>query len=281
MNPPVDTLADPSWRNAPSERDPGYFWAWQHVSLALQRWLRDQVACKYLEDLAQFENRPAAYPVIVYQASRLCHGRPRTEFTYDLRDYPECRTTLAASWKLTGRAIQAVLRRIEQRLYMAGMTELAHRYAPVWHQDVLVAVKKKPKPYVDLLMAESAIINAAIDLGTERSVEAANRFAKTVRLNLRKLYGMDLQVLGAGALEEATRVLAQDRARRSDHLSDTGPLQNSHAARDLLAAGSPDARIAGEEDRDHRRTHGGCQMRDPGVVADEDARRRDPAGQLV
>ena len=273
----TNTLTDPQWMNAPTERDPGYFRAWQRVSLALQRWLRDQVAGQYFADLARFENRPAAYPVIVYQASRLCHGRPRTEFTYDLRDYPECRTTLAMSWKLTGRAIQAVLGRIEQRLNEAGMTELAHRYAPVWHQDVLVAVKKKPKPYVDLLMAESAVINAAIDLGTERSVEAANRFAKTVHLNLRKIYGMDLQRLGAGALEEATRVLAQARASRGDDFSDRGALQN----RDARAAGSPDARIAGEEDGDDGRAHGGGQMRDAGVVADVDARRRDPASQVV
>ena len=176
--PTTNTLTDPEWLSAPTERDPGYFQAWQRVSLALQRWLRDQVADAYFQDLAYFENRPAAYPVIVYQASRLCHGRPRTEFTYDLRDYPECRTTLISSWKLTGRAIQAILKRIELRLNKAGMTELAHRYAPVWHQDVLVAVKNKPKAYVELLMAESAVINAAIDLGTERSVGAANDLAR-------------------------------------------------------------------------------------------------------
>jgi hypothetical protein len=191
--------------------------------------------------LGRFENRQAAYPVIVYQASRLCHGRPRTEFTYDLRDYPECRTTLVSSWKLTGRAIQVVLRRIELRLNNAGMTELAHRYAPVWHQDVLVAVKKKPKAYVDLLMAESAVINAAIDLGTERSVDAANRFSKTVHLNLRKVYGMDLEGLGVGTLEEATRVLSQHHLSRGDDLSDIRAFQNG----DVLAAGSPDTRIAG------------------------------------
>jgi hypothetical protein len=236
-------LTDPRWRNAPTERDPGYFEAWQGVSLALQRWLRDQVAEAYFENLAQFESRSAAYPVIVYQASRLCHGRPRTEFTYDLRDYPECQTTLATSWKLTGRAIQAVLRRIEGRLQEAGMDELAHRYAPVWHQDVLVAVKKKPKPYVDLLMAEAAVINAAIDLGTERSVESANRFGKTVHLNLRKLSGMDLQWLGAGALAEATRALSHGNMSRGDDFVHARMLQNSH----MLAAGSPDARIASDE----------------------------------
>ena len=243
----------------------------------MQRSLRDGVAGAYFEDLARFEDRLAAYPVIVYQASRLCHGRPRTEFTYDLRDYPECRTTLAMSWKMTGRAIQAVLGRIEQRLNDAGMTRLAHRYAPVWHQDVLAAVKKKPKPYVDLLMAESAVINAAIDLGTERSVEAANRFGKTVHLNLRKVYGMDLQALGLAALEAATRVLAQHSLSGSDNLRDTGAFQNS----DLRAAGSPDAWIAGEEDGDHGRPHGCGQMRDAGVVADVDARRCDPASQVV
>jgi hypothetical protein len=281
MTHPVDTLTDPRWRNAPTEHDPGYFWAWQRVSLALQRWMRDQVAGGYFEDLASFENRPAAYPVIVYQASRLCHGRPRTEFTYDLRDYPECQTTLATSWKLTGRAIQTVLGRIELRLNEAGMTELAHRYAPVWHQDVLVAVKKRPKPYVDLLMAESAVINAAIDLGTERSAEAANRFAKTVHLNLRKVCGMDFEGLGAGALEEATRALAHRHAGGSDDFGDSGALQNSNVTGRMRAAGSPDTRIAGDEDGDHGRAHGGCQMCDAGIVADVDARRRDPAGQIV
>jgi hypothetical protein len=271
------TLTDPQWCNAPTERDAGYFRVWQRVSLALQRSLRDGVAGAYFEDLARFQNRQAVYPVIVYQASRLCHGHPRTEFTYDLRDYPECRTTLVSSWKLTGRAIQAVLRRIELRLTEAGMTELAHRYAPVWHQDVLVAVKKKPKAYVDLLMAESAVINAAIDLGTERSLEAANRFGKTVHLNLRKIHGMDLQGLGIGTLEEATRVLSYSQASRSDNLGDHWMLQNG----DMCPAGSPDAWVASQEDGDHRGADGGGQVSDARVVADVDAGRRNPAGQVV
>jgi hypothetical protein len=215
--------------------------------------------------------------VIVYQASRLCHGRPRTEFTYDLRDYPECQTTLEISWKLTGRAIQAVLSRIEQRLLEAGMTELAHRYAPVWHQDVLMAVKKKPKPYVDLMTAESAVINAVIDLGTERSAESASRFRKTVHLNLRKVCGMDLQGLGSGVLDEATRVLSCSQPSCSDHVGNRRTFEHSN----MPAAGSPDTRIAGEKDGDHGRAHGRRQMRDAGIVTDIDARRRDPASQLV
>jgi len=262
-------LTDPAWLNAPSECQPGYFPVWQSVSLALQRWLRNRVAEAYFAETARFADRPAAYPVIVYQAGRLCHGHPRTEFTYDLRDYPECDTTLEASWKMTGRSIQAVLRRIECRLLEAGMPELAHRYAPVWHHDVLVSVQKKPRPYVELLTAEAALINAVIDLGTERSVQAANRFAACVNLNLRKIGGMDLRELGTGVLEEATRVL--------DHLFDGGVLEDG----DARAARSPDARISGEENGDDGSAYSGGKMGNSGVVSNIDARGGKPAGQIV
>lgn len=273
----TDALTDPHWNAAPGERDSNYFWTWQRVSLALQRWMRDGIARIYFEDLARYEDRPAAYPVIVYQASRLCHGRPRTEFTYDLRDYPECCTTLESAWKLTGRAIQAVLGRIERRLCDDGRTELAHRYAPVWHQDVLMAVKKKPQAYVDMLVAEAAVINAVIDLGTERSEAMARRFARTAHLNLRKLYGMDLQPLGSSALAEASRVLAQNLAGGVENLRDRRPLQNGN----VRATGSPDAGIGGKEDGDDGRAHSGCQVGDPGVVADVNASGGDPASQIV
>ena len=262
-------LTDSVWLNAPSERQPAYFPVWQSVSLALQRWLRNCVAGAYFQDIARFVDRPAAYPVIVYQASRLCHGHPRTEFTYDLRDYPECDTTLEASWKMTGRSLQTVLRRIECRLLDAGMVELAHRYAPVWHKDVLVSVQKKPRPYVELLMAEAALINAVIDLGTERSVQAANRFAACVNLNLRKICGMDLRELGTGVLVEATRAL--------NHLINGGVLEDS----DVLSTGSPDVRIGGQKNGDDRSAYSGRKMGDPGIVADIDARRGEPAGQVV
>ena len=269
MTDPTLMLMDPAWLNAPSERQPAYFPVWQRVSLALQRWLRDRVAEAYFADAARFADRPAAYPVIVYQASRLCHGRPRTEFTYDLRDYPECDTTLEASWKMTGRSIQTVLRRIECRLLEAGMVELAHRYAPVWHHDVLASVQKKPRPYVELLTAEAALINAVIDLGTERSVQAANRFAMCVNLNLRKMCGMDLRELGTGILEEATRVL--------DHFIDAGVLEDGH----VRSAGGPNLRIGDEKNGDDRSAYGGGKVGDSGIVADVNARGGEPAGQIV
>ena len=189
--------------------------------------------------------------------------------------------------KMTGRSIQTVLRRIECRLLESGMVELAHRYAPVWHKDVLVSVQKKPRPYVELLMAEAVLINAVIDLGTERSVQAANRFASCVNLNLRKICGMDLRALGTGVLAEASRVLllAGLEAPRGlkpaphgfDNLIDGGVLEDG----DVRSTGSPDVRIGGQKNGDDGSAYSGRKMGDPGIVADIDARCGEPAGQVV
>jgi hypothetical protein len=237
-------LADPLWRGGPAERDPAYFPTWQRVSMALQRWLRDHIAEAYFRDPAHFEDRADCYPMIVYQACRPFFGRPRTEFTYDLRDFPWCEDTLASSWKLTGRGLQRVMTGIETRLRGLGQEQLARRYSPVWFEDVLVAVQRKPKLYADLLAREAAIINAVIDLGTQPKVDSVNRSAKIINQQLRKVHGpknaMDMRSLGIGVFEEATRALAQQSTSGSNGEFDAWPLENA----DMRATRSPDLRIA-------------------------------------
>lgn len=237
-------LADPLWRHAPGERDPEYFPRWQKVSLALQRWLRDQIAEEYFSDPARLEDRVDCYPMIVYQACRPFFGRPRTEFTYDLRDFPWCKETLAASWKLTGRGIQRVMGGLEARLRALGNEQLARRFSPVWFEDVLVAVQRRPKLYADLLAREAAVINAVIDLGTQPNVDSINRSSKIINQQLRKIHGpkhsMDLRALGYGVFEEANRALAQYAAGGRQDIGGSGPLQNPG----MRAARSPDVRIA-------------------------------------
>lgn len=234
-------LTDPVWRSAPGEREADYFAAWQRVSLRLQRWLRDQVSAAYFRDLSSLDERFNAYTAIVYQASRPYFGKPRSDFAYDLRDFPWCKDTLEASWRLTGRHTQRVMAGLEARLREAGNEHLARRYSPVWHQDVLVAVQRKPKPYADLLAKESAIINAVIDLGTQPKAETVQRSANIINRQLRKMHGMDLRTLGCGLFEEATRALAERGAGGVDDLGDYWAFENA----DMAASGRPDARIGG------------------------------------
>jgi hypothetical protein len=252
-------LTDPAWTNSPGELHLSYFPVWQRVSLALQRSLRSWTAEAWFRDISRYEDRDTAYTMLVYEAARLCYGRPRTEFTYDLRDYPDCRATLVQALKMTGRSLQAVLARTERRLYDAGMPVLARRYSPVWYQDVLVAVRKKPKKFVELLAGESAVINSLIELGTGRSVTSINSFARTANQALRKVYGMDLRELGVRVLEETTRLLEQETPGPIEYVLDRGPFENL----DARPSGRPDPGIGRQEDCDHRSPHGSCQVCDP------------------
>ncbi len=271
-------LTHPAWIGAPSDREPFYFPVWRGVSVALQRSLRAWIVAEYFRDLARYEDRDAARPMVVYSAARLCHGRPRTEFTYDLSDYPECQATLAAAWKMIGNSLQTKMAYVESVLREAGMAALSRRYAPVWYQDVLGAVQEKPRRFVALLAAESALINALIGLGTERSAAAVNRFAKIANRSLRNVYGMDLRWLGVSVLHETTQVLqAQQMPSGGENVIDGRIFED----RDPGPPGRPDRRIGGEEDSGDRGTDGRRQMSDAGIVPNVKTRRRKPAGQRV
>jgi hypothetical protein len=194
----------PAWIAAPDELQARYFQTWQGVSQALQRALRTWIPETYFGDAARYEDRDAAFPLLVYAASRPCRGRPRTEFTYDVVD-PE---TLPNAFHLIGSSLQLVLAKVERRLYECGRPELARRYAPRWHQDVLRAVQKKPRQILGLLGDEAAVVNSVIDLGTAHRMPAVKPFAKWATVALRSMYGMDLRPLASRALEEATRALS-------------------------------------------------------------------------
>jgi hypothetical protein len=233
-------LLDPLWRGGPKERDAAYFPTWQRVSLALQNWMRAEVARAYFTDIRRFEDRDEAYTMLVYQACRPFFGRPRTDFTYDLRDFPSCLDTVEASWRMTARSIQRVLAAVEIRLREAGKESLARRYAPVWWEDVLVAVKRRPRPYADLLAREAAVINAVIDLGTQPTPPGVHASAKAINQRLRKMHGQDMRDLGCGIFEEATRTLAEYAVNRGQSLVEGG----THEDAGVIPAGRPDLRIA-------------------------------------
>ncbi|MEP6962261.1 MAG: hypothetical protein ABI995_09285 [Acidobacteriota bacterium] len=236
-------LADPLWRSTPPERDPAYFPTWRRVSVALQRWLREEVGTAYFSDAGSLEDRNNAIQMVAYQAARPFFGRPRSEFTYDLRDFPSCEATLRASSKLVGRSTQRVLRGIERRLMELGNPRLAHSYSPVWHQDVVVAVRRRPKLYAELLSREAAIINAVIDLGTQPDIEAIDRCAKVVNLQLRSMHGRDMRQLGYGVFEVATQALASKGADYGDHLIDARLTEDA----DVPSSRRPHSRVSAQE----------------------------------
>jgi len=193
----------PPWTTLPDERDPRYFHVWQRVSVALQRSFREWSRERYFQNLARLADRDAAYAMLVFSACRPFYGRPRAEFTFDIADP----ATLAAAWRGIGHSLRVAMAPIEKRLRKSGDEPLARRYAPVWHQDVLVAVKTRPKPLIRMLALESKLIDGVIDLGTQRDEPAARRLHRVANHSLRNFHGEDMTELLPKILEEAARVL--------------------------------------------------------------------------
>jgi hypothetical protein len=193
----------PAWTGAPNECDAAHFRTWQAVSLAVQKALRRWIPENYFGDPARYEDRDAAFPLLVYAASRPCRGRPRTEFTYDVADVE----VLPRALHQIGASLQSVLGTVERGLYDCGRPALARRYAPRWHQDVLRAVQRKPRALLGLLGDEAAVVNALVGLGSGRKMQAVKPFARSASMALRTMYGEDLRPLVFRMLEEATRTL--------------------------------------------------------------------------
>ena len=201
----------PAWIGAPHERHPAYFRTWQAVSLAVQEALRCWIPQNYFRDPARYEDRDAAFPLLVYAASRPCRGRPRTEFTYDLADAE----VLPRALHQIGASLQNVLAAVERGLHDGGRPALARRYAPRWHNDILRAVQSRPRPLLSLLGDEAAVVNALVSLGSARKMQAVKPFARSASMALRTIYGEDLRPLALRLLEEATRTLEGSAISRS------------------------------------------------------------------
>jgi len=210
------------WPTAPPESHASYFRTWQHVSVALQKALRVWAPELYFRDLGRLEDRDAGYTMVVYSACRLSYGHARTEFTYDIAD----EATLPAAVRAIGCGIERGLTRLEARLEASGRAELARKYSPLWYQDVLATVKKRPQRLVTLLAREAKLIDAVIDLGTQRNRAAARKFETRSNSALRNVGGVDMRGLLPGLLNEVTIVLEQQRrdgAQSDDERSVVAP----------------------------------------------------------
>lgn len=173
----------------PDERDVRYFRCWQRVSVALQKSMRRWAREIYFRDAGRFADRDAAYVLLVYSVSRPFFGRPRAEFTYDAADAE----TIESAWQFIGTALRGVLGEMEARLREAGAVELAHRYDPVWYQDILAAARKRERHFLKLLAREAKVIDAVIDLGTRRDSGAEARFERIAGGALRNFHGVNMR----------------------------------------------------------------------------------------
>lgn len=203
-NLPSSSAIESVWAATPAETDSQYSRTWQRVSVHLQKELRPWTSEQYFRNAGKAEDRDIGYSMALYAACRPCYGRRPADFTYDVADP----ATLQAAWRTIGRALQLELARVVLQIQDAAPPPLVRRYAPVWHQDILIAVQKKPRKLIALLACESALINALIDWGTIRTIGAEKRFAKAVATAARAYEVVDPAELRTKVREETERSLS-------------------------------------------------------------------------
>lgn len=203
----------------------------------------------FAQELSPGMNMDRAYTMIVYSSCQPCYGRRPAEFTYDIGDL----VTLSSVLRLIGRAMRARLAHIAARIQFDP--KLRRRFLPVWHQDILQSVKYKPRPLIEMLAREAAMINALIELGTTPDERNQSRFLKATCAAAR-IIALDSDVL-------------QDLVLRTsaESLLHRGIFEDRHP----VSPGRPDARIGGDKNRDDGSSDGRRQMADAGIVSDIEA----------
>ena len=232
---------------APLERDARHFRTWQRVSVRVQREVRTLAVRNFFADEWRVAvNLDHAFTMAVYSSCQPCYGRRPAEFTYDICELAALSTPL----RLIGRNLQARLAQISDGFH--GDPRLKRRFLPVWHADILRAVKSKPRTLIEILAREASMTAALIDLGIRRDPRAEKRFTKAVARTARIL-GLDSSALQDTMLQAAI-----------ENLGDTGIFEDG----DMVALGSPDSGIGGDENRDDRSPDRRGQMADAGIVPD-------------
>jgi len=219
----------PAWLEAPGERDPGFFAAYARVSTAVQRAIRVWLPYLYFSSAERYETLEAAFPLVVYRASRPFACKPNYDFCYDVMNEQSMR----AFFRAAGQQLPRELAKVEDLLLKAGKKKTASFYAPEEARDILASVQRKPRLLESLLVADAFLVDALVNLGCqghelsetaeEDPSEAARglcRFAadlvRAFHTKLRRLYGgQEFLALGGLLLVEATNALDGDGSQPS------------------------------------------------------------------
>lgn len=229
----------PCWLAAPPERSGKFLPTFARISVAIQSALREHVPSIYFKNADRYRDLKAAYPMLVYQASRPYRGRVRTELTYDVLDSE----SMSILFRRAKPNFASLLAKVDSELRASDMTDLALKYSPRHAMEIMKSVQKLSvsRRYLFLLVrSESMLVDALVELsglGTFSAREQCKKmttFRKKWRFQLRRLYpGGDFSVLAPILLDTATEALLSSDESRGSPASDVdlvGPSESGSGA---------------------------------------------------
>ncbi|MEK7406747.1 MAG: hypothetical protein AAB225_16850 [Acidobacteriota bacterium] len=221
---PGETAA--AWLEAPVEHDPRFGRVYTAVSVAVQQAMRRWLPYVYFSDLARYDDRPRALPLVVYQCTLPFRTKARNEFAYDIMSAD----SVAVARRSTVWALAAEIHRIERILAVTGRSATARFYRPSRRAAILASIQRQPRFFHALLLADAFFVDNLIGLGVmagqlrhrlerdpQRAVREILRFAGEIatlfRRKLRRLYGgQNCAHFGSLLLVEATAALRSGAA---------------------------------------------------------------------
>jgi len=208
---------DARWLSAPVENSVDFLPAFGAISSAVQIALREQLPLAYFRRLEEFRDRQKANAVLLFQATPPFHAKVRTDLTYDVLN-PGVLQILARRAKP---GLAQVLSNVEATLRAANLLELAGQYSPRRAVDILTSVQRQGRSrrsLLNMIRAESVLINALVQLGGAHELSAAKQrarmasFCRKWNYQLRHICtGKDFSPLAPSILEAATEALASFR----------------------------------------------------------------------
>ncbi len=218
----VPASAGRAWLDLPPERTAGHYTIFSWASVAVQAALRGWLPWVHFSDPGNFAATGAAYPLLVYQASRPFHRRTRADFTYD----PLHAASLNLALRNATGALPEILGRARDTLLERGSEKLAGRYSPALTGRIMGWMKPGNRHFQGLLAADALLVEQLTKLGnlgrslslaTEKDPARTTRFLlrstgqvlKPVHARLRRLYcARDRTSFGSLILLVATSALS-------------------------------------------------------------------------
>lgn len=224
-----------AWSRTPQPSTTEFDAAISRVSLTLQSLMRRWLPALYFASPKRYADIGAAWPLLVYAASRPYRSRGRRDYTYDAMDARSVQAA-AASAAASLPSMIATARRI---LSDAGFERRARFYDPADPRSVIDGAVRRPQ-FAALLSADAFLVQDMVRIaetgrelrsGWGKDPRTAARllardggyFIKAFHGRLKRLYaGNEMLGLGSLVLVEATAALAGAAARCDVKLEWTG-----------------------------------------------------------
>lgn len=224
-----------SWTSTPHHSTPEFADAMSRISVAVQLLMRRWLPAIYFADPKRYQDIGAAWPLLVYAASRPYRTTGRRDYAYDAMN----RDSIAAAASSAALELPHLLAGAHSKLSAAGLTGRLRFFESNRPGEIISDALRRPQ-FASLLSADAFLVQDMVRLAetgrelrsiwsrdprtvVRRLSSEGTFFVRAFHSRLKRLYGgNELLGLSSLVLVEATAALAGSSARCRAQLEWTG-----------------------------------------------------------